>query len=213
VKKNGGVGEYQYGDWLKAVGNRSKPSRNHESESHDELDNATVKEQHQAGVEAATINVLPKNSPVESVTKTVENGSNDKGSPKRQQVIIENLGDKGVIMENIIQVEAKTVDCTNSNVEPDLCPTGLDLGSTQVSGPDGLKPKPKATWERLNWMECGANEFARDVSTPTLGKRRVMCTLFAEHEEHQWKTGRVESGEAIHDEILAGVESHPCREQ
>ena len=116
-------------------------------------------------------------------------------------------------MGNIIQDEAKTVDCINSNVEPDLGPTDLDLASTQASGPDGLKPKPKAKWVRLNRMECGSNESARDVSTPTLGKRRVRCTLFAEHEEHQWKRGRVESSEAIRDEISAGVESHPCWEQ
>ena len=33
------------------------------------------------------------------------------------QVIIENPGDKGLIMGNIIQDEAKTVDCINSNVK------------------------------------------------------------------------------------------------
>ena len=83
AEKNGGVGKYLYGDWLKAVGNRSKPSCNHDSESHDEPDNATVKEQHPTGVEAAAINVLPENSLVKSVTKIIENGSNHEGSPKR----------------------------------------------------------------------------------------------------------------------------------
>lgn len=83
AEKNGGVGEYQYGDWLKAAGNRSKPSSNHDLESHDEPDNATVKEQHPIGAEAAAINVLPGNSLVKSVTKTVEKGSNHEGSPKR----------------------------------------------------------------------------------------------------------------------------------
>nr|POF22478.1 hypothetical protein CFP56_59964 [Quercus suber] len=125
-------------------------SRNHDSESQDEPNNATMKEQHTAGAETAAINVLPENSLVVSAPKTVENGSNHEGSPKRQQVIMENPGSKGVIMGNVIQDEAKTVDCANSNVESDLGPNGLDLASTQASGPDGLKHKPKATWNTKN---------------------------------------------------------------
>ena len=143
-----------------------------------------MKEQHLTVAETAAINSIPKNSLVESVTKTVGNGSNHDCSPKQQQTMIENLGDKGILMGSVTQIDGKTVDCTNSNVGPDLGPTVSSVAITQTNGLDGLNSKPKATWVRLNRMECGLSESARDICTPSLGKRAATSTLFAEHEEH-----------------------------
>ena len=92
-------------------------------------------------------------------------------------------------------------------------PIVSSVAITQTNGLDRLNSKPKATWARLNRMECGLSESARDICTPNLGKRAATSTLFAEHEEHHRKSGRVETGEANHDEISTRVESHHCREQ
>ena len=91
-------------------------------------------------------------------------------------------------------------------------PTGLDLASTQASGPDGLKPKPKAKWVRLNRMDFGLGGLTKAITIPSLGKRDSREVQEEQNGVQAIKRGKVSSDDGSMECRSAGVENHPCRE-
>ena len=80
-----------------------------------------------------------------------------------------------------------------------------------------LSSKPKATWTRINRMDFGLSGFTKALTLPTLGKRDSMneATTCPCDEKGRLvvKRGKVDANGTINDDVLTGVEVHPCREQ
>ena len=77
--------------------------------------------------------------------------------------------------------------------------------------------KPKSTWTRFNRMDFGLGGLSKALMPPARGKRindsvmeEVQCEILGSREP---KRVRIENGDDVDNVILAGVESHPCREQ
>ena len=77
--------------------------------------------------------------------------------------------------------------------------------------------KPKSTWTRINRMDSGLGGISKALMLPTLGSRIPTSNLEegkAEgYDTRVVKRGKVGNGGDINDDISAGVEIHPCREQ
>ena len=87
---------------------------------------------------------------------------------------------------------------------------------TLFSTPDQNRPihlKPKNTWIRMNIMDFGLSGFTKSITLPGLGKRDVREKQGMQIEEQTLKKGRLSTKEETKDDVSAGVESHPCREQ
>ena len=93
----------------------------------------------------------------------------------------------------------------------------LETGTVdQVSGLHGLGlTKPKSTWTRINRMDFGFGEIS--FKLPTLGKRNSKLDAGegteADSETRVVKRGKEGQYDIDIDDIPAGVEIHPCREQ
>ena len=87
---------------------------------------------------------------------------------------------------------------------------------TLFSTPDQTGPmqlKPKNTWTRMNRMDFGLSGLTKSITLPGLGKRDVRERQGMQIEEQTLKKGRLSTEEETKDDVSAGVESHPCREQ
>ena len=73
--------------------------------------------------------------------------------------------------------------------------------------------KPKNTWTRMNRMDFGLSGLTKSITLPGLGKRDVRERQGMQIEEQTLKKGRLSTEEETKDDVSAGVESHPCREQ
>ena len=95
----------------------------------------------------------------------------------------------------------------------------LETGTVdQVSGLHGLGlTKPKSTWTRINRMDFGFGEISKAFKLPTLGKRNSKLDAGegteADSETRVVKRGKEGQYDIDFDDISAGVEIHPCREQ
>ena len=88
---------------------------------------------------------------------------------------------------------------------------GRLFSTPDLSGPSQLKPKN--TWTRMNRMDFGLSGLTKSITLPGLGKRDAREIQGLQLEEQNLKKGRLCSEEEIKNDISAGVESHPCREQ
>lgn len=72
---------------------------------------------------------------------------------------------------------------------------------------------PKSTWTRINRMEFGPSGSTKPIALPGLGKRNTHETQGGLSEEEILKKGKLSYEEEFKDNVSAGVESHPYREQ
>ena len=87
---------------------------------------------------------------------------------------------------------------------------------TLFSTPDQIGPmplKPKSTWTWMNRMDFGLSGLTKSITLPSLGNRDVHERQGMQIEEQTLKKGRLSTEEETKDDVSAGVESHPCREQ
>ena len=84
---------------------------------------------------------------------------------------------------------------------------GVGPSSSQIQG----------KWTRLNRMDFGLCGITKALNLPILGKRgtylRTKMDISLGQEEQLVKRGKFNESSAKEDDILAGVVSHPCREQ
>ena len=73
--------------------------------------------------------------------------------------------------------------------------------------------KPKPTWTRFNRMEFGLGGLARAITLPTLGKRDTRDKVSEQGDENEHKRGKVINEGGSSEDLLARVDSHPCRKQ
>ena len=62
-------------------------------------------------------------------------------------------------------------------------------------------------------MDCGPGGLSRVPGNQTLGKRESMQGPYEETDGQSTKRGKVEEIAAMSNDLSAGVERHPCREQ
>ena len=244
VEKKGGRIEYQYGDFLRAVGGRPRASGSketgpsfvskagtgceaekrdvqaeqgvptgtmeahvfsHENPSVTDRDNAVIQRKgaELAHVDSSAINVHAHATDTKSALK--ETG------PKFQQVDhiatdFTEVGVTDVINNKTGGDHVKLISLEDQNFK-----AGSLSSTPDLSGPSHLKPK--STWTRMNRMDFGLSGFTKSITLPGLGKRDAREIQGLQLEEQNLKKGRLCSEEEINNDVSAGVESHPCREQ
>ena len=97
------------------------------------------------------------------------------------------------------------------SLEDQIVESGTLLSNLDQTGP--MQLKPKNTWTRMNRMDFGLSGLTRTITLPGLGKRDVREREGMQIEEQNAKRGRLSDEEQNKDDVSAGVESHPCREQ
>ena len=95
--------------------------------------------------------------------------------------------------------------------EAQIAELGINLPNLDLTGP--LQPKPKSTWTQMNRMDFGLSGLTKSIILPGLGKRDTREREELQNEEQIAKRGRLSDEEQTKDDVSAGVESHPCREQ
>ena len=65
----------------------------------------------------------------------------------------------------------------------------------------------------MNRMDFGLSGLTKSITLLGLGKRDAREREGLQNEEQNAKRGRLSVEEKTKDDVLAGVESHPCREQ
>ena len=223
--KNGGEVVYQYGEWLKAAGGRSRspprmgPAKNH----HPNTVNPT---------EAQTDN---SSSPVRRSEEEVTKGSNvtagilhvnGKDGTAR---IVPGLADAtsvtdGTSKESLEPFPAVTKpEESNLNKESKSSinePQHVEVNGSEftvgrvegkeLDGPQGVKPKP--TWTRLARMECGPSLVKTENRPHTLGKRGIQEAEIEVDNESEGQLGKRGRRSADFQTIeAAGVQEHSCR--
>ena len=172
-KKGGGV-EYQYEDWLKALGSHPRALQKHDKDRTYGSHGDSVDEQQPEMVDSAAIIVLTAENQRESITDEIGNdeihgsiypdGSGDCFRESKKK--------NGTVMGSVTPISEDNVDNINSKISADVCPNLTDATVVQELGLDGLvTTKPKSMWVRLTRMDCGLGGTARAPSLPTLGKR------------------------------------------
>ena len=99
----------------------------------------------------------------------------------------------------------------STTTEDQIAEPGINLPNLDQTGP--LQPKPKITWTRMNRMDFGLSGLTKSITLPGLGKRDTREREGLQNEEQNAKRGRLSDEEKTKDDVSAGVESHPCREQ
>ena len=95
--------------------------------------------------------------------------------------------------------------------EAQFAEPGIKLPNLDQTGL--LQLKPKSTWTRMNRMDFGLSGLTKSITLPGLGKRDTREREGLQNEEQIAKRGRLSDEEQTKDDVSAGVESHPCREQ
>ena len=88
---------------------------------------------------------------------------------------------------------------------------GIKLPNLDQNGT--LQPKAKSTWNRMNRMDFGLSGLTKSITLPGLGKRDTREREELQNDEQIAKRGRLSDEEQTKDDVSAGVERHPCREQ
>ena len=97
------------------------------------------------------------------------------------------------------------------SLEDQIVESGTLLSNLDQTGP--MQLKPKNTWTWINIMDFGLSGLTKSITLPGLGKRDVREREGMQIEEQNAKRGRLSVKEKTKDDVSAGVESHPCREQ
>ena len=230
-KKNGDEVDYQHGEWLKSEGGRAKSapkrSANLRWRSEDDMEDVLGQSFNHTKVAAE----LPM---VEKEILGHVNSYHDKGIPTNHGIVPksqqhDNVGietdSKGV---NIACVEdssnvgqgADTVTKTVSRVIVDLNNERSNVQPVTHWAAEGarlLSTQSQGKLTRFNRMEFGLSGFTKALNLPTLGKkgtnRETKIDISCDQEGKAVKCGRLNVCSATEDDTLAGVVSHPYREQ
>ena len=97
------------------------------------------------------------------------------------------------------------------SLEDQIAESGTLFSNLDQTGP--MQLKPKNTWTRMNRMDFGLSGLTKSITLPGLGKRDVREREGMQIEEQNAKRGRLSVEEKTKDDVSAGVESHPRREQ
>ncbi|KAK9993984.1 hypothetical protein SO802_023687 [Lithocarpus litseifolius] len=236
VEKNGGVGEYWYGEFLRAVGGRTRGSasqstgNNSSSVENASRDNGKAADQK---VQSMMEMVATRDDVLGNPSMNDKEASENPGKLADSMVsnVVQHTNGMAVVfgnnwvnpsvvpsMHDIADSHTgfeEELDLSNSKAErADFHMDGLVLGNDKLMETNGLSlSRPKATWTRINRMDFGLGGLARALTLPSLGKRD---TRSDQDEDYQTKKGRMEGcscREGCDVEISAGVDSHPCRKQ
>ena len=244
MEKAGGKREYQYGEFLRAVGGRPRvqgskaagPTFDSEDakgsaaekravpavqggpvearEAHGysyENPSATGKEN--TVIQGSRADLAHVDSPLNithaDVTKTA---SILKGTgPKIQQDNQLPCGFTEAEETCVTKAQKGGLNVKPTATEAQFAETGIKLSNLDQNGP--LQPKAKRTWNRMNRMDFGLSGLTKSITLPGLGKRDTREREELQNEEQIAKRGRLSDEEQTKDDVSAGVESHPCREQ
>ena len=110
-----------------------------------------------------------------------------------------------------IKIKTGGVHVKPSSLEDQTYKSGTLFSTPDQTGPMHLKPKN--TWTRMNRMDFGLSGLTKSITLPSLGNRDVHERQGMQIEEQTLKKGRLNGEEETKDDVSAGVESHPCREQ
>ena len=213
--------EFQYGDWLKAIGGcyRSSPKRKTERdhEPNFEEENKGDNDKRQTSlvqIETATTIGSKVGNPTEKERGENENSKNHREEALQNPTIIvveklnkESGGGKGIEESNVR---------ISSNTDAMLEVQHVDQRDVPMqNGPNNQKAKP--TWVRLRRMDCEPKETEAGEKISALGKR--VATQMLEEDSNRddeaqpGKRGKAEAHDENSKEILARVVYRPCREQ
>ena len=109
------------------------------------------------------------------------------------------------------KIQKGGVHVKSTAIEDQIAEPGINLSNLDQTG--SLQPKPKITWTRMNRMDFGLSGLTKSITLPSLGKRDTREREGLQNEEQNAKRGRLSDEEKTKDDVSAGVESHPCREQ
>ena len=109
------------------------------------------------------------------------------------------------------KIQMGGVHVKSSSIEDQIAEPGTILSNLDQTGP--MQLKPKITWTRMNRMDFGLSGLTKSITLPSLGKRDAREREGMQNEEQNAKRGRLSDEEKTKDDVSAGVESHPCREQ
>ena len=109
------------------------------------------------------------------------------------------------------KIQMGGVHVKSTAIEDQIAEPGTILSNLDQTGP--MQLKPKITWTRMNRMDFGLSGLTKSITLPSLGKRDAREREGMQNEEQNAKRGRLSDEEKTKDDVSAGVESHPCREQ
>ena len=226
AEKDCGEIEYQYGDWLKASGNRLRTSQRQDMKQTSGDYGGVMNEQEPVTAAPAMTTEITKGNPKESINNGIKRSEISGCSPKKQQPNHDSNGINGALNGSVTQKSEAEVSskittlseevhvATLPTLNADELAAKTDDGNEHEQGLNGLTiPKPKSTWVRRIRMDCGPGGPSRVPGIQTLGKRESMQGPYEETDGQSMKRGKVEDTAEKSNVLSAGVDRHPCREQ
>ena len=226
AEKQGGSVEYPYGEFLKATGGRGRvvhpqkfsPKSNPEEGKDMVTESPVVVE---VGQTVAVMEESPETSKAVADVSPGEIFSNMEANMMGKEcaeVAEIMVADKEDIYftnnfgEAIISVDVAKENCITEAAHMHVPPNMFNSHSgLEVPRPSFVKSK--STWTRINRMDFGLGSLARAFATSRLGKRELSDEDCEQDEQHRNKRNKQDEVEGSLDDISAGVDGHPYREQ
>lgn len=242
MRKNGDVVKYQYGEWLKSPGGRTRsPPKRNTTQTNDSDDGVGQKTTVVENISMAEfvvaehhnlrnfqddgksvsfrINSESEQNEITGITRGFQQYEIYETALEVQKDGHVNVGMGDNVSSGVstdVAEEFKGDATSNKECECDnVTSFPNDTRASESSGP--RLSKAQGTWTPLNRMDFGLSDFTKALNLPTIGKRDPVLgkgtTGRIFHEEQIVKRGRFDSSSTVDDDILAVVVNHPCRKQ
>ena len=226
AEKQGGSVKYPYGEFLKATGGRGRvvhpqkfsPKSNPEEGKDMVTESPVVVE---VGQTVAVMEESPETSKAVANVSPGEIFSNMEANVMGKEcaeVAEIMVADKEDIYftnnfgEAIISADVAKENCITEAAHMHVPPNMFNSHSgLEVPRPSFVKSK--RTWTRINRMDFGLGSLARAFATSRLGKRELSDEDYEQDEQQRNKRNKQDEVEGSLDDISAGVDGHPYREQ